>query len=224
MPLDLPSQLGAVTRSVDTRDHDGRPARVIRASRTYPTAIDDLWDAITSAERIPRWFMPVSGDLRLGGRFQLQGNAGGEILTCEPPRHLAVTWEFGGQVSWVDVHLFDEGAERARLELEHVAHVPDEMWDKFGPGAVGVGWEMGLLGLDQHLATTASVSPDTAAEWMASDEGREFARRSSEGWGRASALSGTDEAAAAAAAERTTAFYTGESAPGESAPGESDRA
>ena len=31
---------------------------------------------------------PISGDLRLGGRYQLQGNAGGEILVCEPPQHL----------------------------------------------------------------------------------------------------------------------------------------
>jgi hypothetical protein len=32
-----------------------------------------------------RRFPPVSGDLRLGGKYQLGGNAGGEILACEPP-------------------------------------------------------------------------------------------------------------------------------------------
>jgi uncharacterized protein YndB with AHSA1/START domain len=42
---------------------------------------------------IPRWFLPIAGDLRLGGRFQLEGNAGGEITECRPPRRLAVTWE-----------------------------------------------------------------------------------------------------------------------------------
>ena len=44
--------------------------------RTYETTIVDLWDAITSAERIPRRFLPISGDLRLGGRYQLEGHAG----------------------------------------------------------------------------------------------------------------------------------------------------
>ena len=44
-----------------------------------------MWDACTDPERIGRWFLPVSGDLRLGGRYQLEGNAGGEILRCEPP-------------------------------------------------------------------------------------------------------------------------------------------
>jgi hypothetical protein len=53
-------------------------------------AVEDVWDAITSAERIPRRFLPVSGDLRLG-RYQLQGNAGGEITGCNPPRHLRLS-------------------------------------------------------------------------------------------------------------------------------------
>ena len=47
-----------------------------------------------------------------------------------------------------------------RLELEHVARdadVPAEMSEMFGPGATGVGWDGGLLGLGLHLA-----SPDTA--------------------------------------------------------------
>ena len=35
----------------------------------------------------------------------MHGNAGGEIKACDPPRHLALTWEFGGQTSWVDVQL-----------------------------------------------------------------------------------------------------------------------
>jgi uncharacterized protein YndB with AHSA1/START domain len=69
MTQDIAGLIGAVTREVTGREHNGRPARVVRASRTYDTTMDDVWDAITSAERIPRWFLPVSGDLRLGGRY-----------------------------------------------------------------------------------------------------------------------------------------------------------
>src|SRR5690349_16710857 len=64
MEFDIPRQIGAVTRKVETRLHDGQPARVVVATRTYDTTVDDLWDAVTSKERIPRWFLPVSGDLR----------------------------------------------------------------------------------------------------------------------------------------------------------------
>jgi uncharacterized protein YndB with AHSA1/START domain len=208
LDIDVASQIGAITRSVDARDHNGRHARVITASRTYDTTIEDLWDALTSAERIPRWFLPIEGELRLGGRYQLKGNAGGEITRCEPPRQLSVTWEYGGDVSWVTVTLSSD-ADRAHLELEHIAHVPDDRWNQFGPGAVGVGWDMTLLGLDRHLAGAMS-DPKAGMAWMVSDQGKDFVRRSSDDWGRASIASGTDEAAASAAAARTTAAYTGE--------------
>lgn len=44
--------------------------------------IEDLWDEVTNPDRIPHWFMPVSGDLEPGGRHQLEGNAGGVIEIC----------------------------------------------------------------------------------------------------------------------------------------------
>jgi uncharacterized protein YndB with AHSA1/START domain len=213
MKIDVVATLGAVVREVASREHEGRMARVIVATRTYDTTVADLWDALTSAERIPRWFLPVSGDLRLGGRYQLQGNAGGEIRTCEPPRLLAVTWEFGSEVSWVTVRLADAPNGGTRLELEHVAPVDAGRWEQFGPGAVGVGWELAMMGLGKHLETGAAVDPQAAMVWLGSPEGKDLIRRSSEAWGEASTAAGTEPEAAKAAAARTTAFYTGESPP-----------
>ena len=118
MKIDPVAYVGAVVREVANREHLGRPARAVIATRSYDTDIDDLWDALTSAERIPRWFLPVSGDLRLGGRYQFEGNAGGEITRCEPPRLLSVTWEFGGGTTWLTVTLSEEGVGVTRLELE----------------------------------------------------------------------------------------------------------
>jgi uncharacterized protein YndB with AHSA1/START domain len=203
------ASLGAVVRKVASRDHLGKPARVVVAGRHYDTDIDDLWDALTNGERIPRWFLPISGDLKLGGRYQFKGNAGGEITRCEPPRLLSVTWEYGTEVSWLNVTLTPEAAGTA-LELEHIAHVSDERWDQFGPGAVGVGWDLGLMGLANHLASGAAVDPAAAFAWQASAAGKAYMRECSEAWGKASIAAGTDEAAASAAARRTTAFYTGE--------------
>jgi uncharacterized protein YndB with AHSA1/START domain len=209
MKFDIASHLGAVTREVASREHEGKPARVVVATRTYDTTVEDVWDAVTNAERIPRWFLPISGDLRLGGRFQLQGNAGGEITTCEPPRHLGVTWEFGGGVSWVTVALAPDAAGRTHLTLEHVAHVGTDLWDQFGPGAVGIGWDLTLMGLARHLSSGATVDRKDAAAWSASDEGKAFMRHSSDRWCEASIAAGTDATAARAAAARTTAAYTG---------------
>jgi uncharacterized protein YndB with AHSA1/START domain len=204
-PLD---EIGAGTRTVESREHRGRPARVLTVKRTYPSDPATVWEAVTTAERIPRWFLPVSGDLELGGRYQLEGNAGGVVETCDPPRSFSVTWEYGGDVSWVEVSLspVDGGTE---VELRHIAPVDDERWTEYGPGAVGVGWDLCLYGLGRHLDGQPGLDPAAAAAWSASDEGRPFVSASSDAWCAASVAAGEDEAAARAAADRTTAAYTG---------------
>jgi uncharacterized protein YndB with AHSA1/START domain len=212
MSFDLASHLGAVTRVVDARTRGGKPARALVATGCYATDVEDLWDALTNPERLPRWFLPVSGELRLGGRYQLQGNAGGTITGCEPPKRLDVTWEFGGGTSWVSVELSPVRAG-TELRLEHVAHV-DEHWGRFGPGAVGVGWELALGGLGLHLASGEPVRGGDDPAWIASPEYREFVRASSSGWGAAAIAAGDEPEAARAAAERTRAFYTGDADPG----------
>ncbi|MDE2872684.1 MAG: SRPBCC family protein [Gemmatimonadota bacterium] len=210
MKLDVERHLGAVRRSVSSPERDGRPARAVTLSRSYATTVGDLWDAVTNAERIPRWFMPVSGDLQPGGRYQLEGNAGGVIEECEVPSRVAVTWEFGGDVSWVEARVADEGAGRARLTVTHTALL-SEHWEQYGPGAVGVGWEMGLLGLALHISRPDEPKPD-AVEFATSRDGKALLVGSSERWGEAAVGGGEDQAAARAAAGRTAAFYTGESA------------
>jgi len=211
MKIDPARYVGAVTREVRQREHEGRPARVVVARRTYDSTMEDVWDALTNPERIPRWFLPVSGELRLGGHYQFEGNAGGDITECEPPRRLAVTWGAGGgPASWVTVVLTDDPGGGTCLELEHMAHVDDDLWYQFGPGAVGVGWDLAVMGLALHIETREAVSPEANAAWSASEEGKAFIRLSSDDWCRASIAFGTAAAAAKAAAQRTTGFYTGE--------------
>lgn len=202
--------IGAVSRRLSVRRHRGREAKVVALSQTDDADIADVWDTYTSPGRIPRWFLPVTGVFEVGGRYQLEGNAGGEILDCEPPQQLTITWEYAGDVSWVELRLSELADGRTRLDLEHVAHVDDERWEQFGPGAVGVGWDLALLGLDTtHMSGAAPVDPQQAMGWQTSDEGRRFMARSSEQWGQASIRAGTTEGAAVGAAARTTAAYMG---------------
>ena len=208
--IDVVHTINAVQRHVGSRTLEAGEARTTTIGRSYGAGVEDLWDACTNPERIPRWFLPVSGDLRLGGRYQLEGNAGGTIERCDPPQSFAATWEYGGDVSWIEVRLVPEGDGRTRFELDHVAHIDDQRWAEFGPGATGVGWDMGLMALGLHLASGGAVDPQEVAAWSASDEGREFMTLSSQAWCDASIAAGTDPAAAQAAAARTTAAYAGE--------------
>ena len=208
--LEAAPHLHAVQRTVTGSERDGRPSRTVALSRTYATSVDDSWNAVTSAERIARWFLPVSGELVLGGRYQLEGNAGGTITACEPPSHLALTWEFAGDVSWVEVDVADAGARRARLMLTHVFHHSPH-YAEYGPGATGIGWELGLMGLAIHLEHPEEPMFDEA-ELVASPEGKAFISGSSNGWAQAAIENGENADAARAAAERSAAFYGGEPA------------
>jgi len=219
MPFDLDAHLAAMYRSVRSGTRDGVPTKVVAASRTFATTSEDLWDAVSNGERIGRWFLPISGDLRLGGRYQLHGNAGGVIEACEPPHHLAVTWEYGGETSWLSLRVTRDG-EGARLELEHVATVDagstaGEFWATYGPGAAGVGWDMGFQGLARHLADPEAPVPDpeTVAAWAASPEALAMYDSVSRAWAEADVADGASAPEAMAAAERTRAFYAGASSP-----------
>lgn len=208
MQFDVPAVVGAVVREVGRRVVDGKEARVIVATRSYPATPEEVWDALTNPERIPRWFLDIEGDLRLGGHYSLKDNASGTITACEPPKHLGVTWGMHGSDSWVDVTLTPDGDE-THLRLEHVAHVPDEMWAQFGPGAVGIGWDLGLMGLWAYLSTGQPKDDAEVHAWTASDDGKTFVRLSGQGWADASVADGEGEDAALAARDRTIGFYGG---------------
>jgi len=216
--VDVNEQIDAVTRELRTEELDGEPSRIQIIAQEYPAHLADVWAATTEPERIARWFLPVSGALELGGRYQLEGNAGGEVLACSPPAEgrasYRITWEYGGGMSWVTVRLSSIDADRTRFELEHIARVgdiPEEMWQTFGPGATGVGWDQALLGLALHLGTQdARIAPEEAMSWMLSEEGRAFSRAAADGWAAAHRASGADAETAARAADATFGFYTGE--------------
>lgn len=205
--LDDPAAVaGLTTREIRRGNRDGTATRIAIARRTYPTDQGDLWDALTDRERIGRWFLPVSGDLEVGGRYQLEGNAGGVVERCEPPRLLAVTWEAQG-VSWLEVTL-TPAADGTTLELAHEAAVPAEFWQQYGPGAVGIGWDLALMGLGLHLESGQPVDHEAAEAFCFSSEGRDFVRRAAESWAEAAVADGDDADAMRAAAEGSIAFYT----------------
>ncbi|WP_298886990.1 SRPBCC domain-containing protein [uncultured Serinicoccus sp.] len=207
---DLLQELALVDRSVGEGSVPTGPAQVVTLSRRYASTPEELWDALTDPDRLQRWFLPVEGDLTPGGRFAFTGNAGGVVRACEPHHRLLVTWEMGPtgpeDASLVEVRLEEaaDGPAGTVLTLTHRAQTPPEMWDQFGPGAVGVGWDGALLGLALHL--TGGELP--AVEDLDQDPAvREFNVASARAWGEAQRAAGTDPAVVEANVAATTAFY-----------------
>ena len=112
-------------------------------------------------------------------------------------------------MSWVTVTLAPEGAG-TRLELEHVAPLSPH-WDSYGPGAVGVGWDLSFLGLSAHLERPGDdVRAEGLAGWETSETAKSLVHSASDDWGRAAIAAGEDREHALKAAEATRRFYTGE--------------
>lgn len=211
--MDYSRAMGTELREVRDVEHEGKPARAVEGSRFYSTETDDLWDALTNAERLPRWFLPIRGDLRLGGRYHLEGNAEGTITRCDPPEALDLTWEFAGNVSWVSVRLAPE-SDGVRLTLVHTMlkdEASEAHWATYGPGATGVGWDLSFLGLGLHLESGGgTIDPKANEAWLTSDRGKTFIYACAESWGQAHTAAGEEAQVARAMAAHTASFYAGD--------------
>ncbi|WP_425364923.1 SRPBCC domain-containing protein [Georhizobium profundi] len=123
-----------------------------------------LWTACSSpSQRFCPRASPIvrrlAASLAPGGRYTLtRSSTEGTILECEPDRRLAITWEYQGDVSRVDVDLVPANKKWTMLRVSH--HVlPNDHWETYGPAAAGVGWEESLRALSLYLAGDADVLP-----------------------------------------------------------------
>ena len=183
--MDIVDQINATHREIGTQPLATGEGRSLLLRRAYDAPIDDVWSACTDPERLSRWLGPVEGDLRLGGTFALKDNASGEILRCDEPHLIKVTWGLGeGMLTEVEVRLAPGDGGGTVLELEHAspAEIVDELVRTYGPGGtigIGGGWDLALLGLDMFLREV----PFDPATWEDTREAKEFATRSCHAWG-----------------------------------------
>lgn len=123
---------------------------VVRMEGRYDTDIDDLWSALTDAQRVARWIVQVEGDLRLGGEFHATFTSGwegpGRVDVCEPPRRLLVTMAPGREDETVIAAELVADGNQTSLVLEERGLPPDEL------AAHGAGWQAHVEDLAAHLA------------------------------------------------------------------------
>ena len=139
----------ANTRITGTlRSVDGKG--VVRMEGSYDTGIDDLWSALTHAQRLARWIAEVEGDLHLGGAFRATFTSGwegpGRVDACEPPRYLLVTMAPGREEETVIEAVLVADGDQTRLVVEERGIPLEEL------AAHGAGWQAHLEGLAAHGA------------------------------------------------------------------------
>jgi uncharacterized protein YndB with AHSA1/START domain len=140
-------------------------ARVAVFTRTYGTTIEDLWDACTNPERLRRWYVPVTGELHVGGDFQQVNMGTGTILECDAPRLLKLS--LGGGADEIELRLSPgPAAGTTTLELQHATtldshNIGGQSYDAIF--CMGGGYYPRLQALDQHLRGTLPESYDSSA-------------------------------------------------------------
>ena len=178
------SLLTETHREVGRRRIAAGEARTALIRRRYDAPIEDVWQACTDPDRLSRWFIRPTGNLRAGGTFKLKGNASGEILRCEPPRRLTVTWSYPGRpVDELELRLSRGEHGDTVLELEHasVAEVFIANDPETGMWGIGAGWEVSLDYLGKYLR--GELRDATAAEWWKpTQEDVELGNRRSHAW------------------------------------------
>lgn len=128
-------------------------ARVAVFRRTYDAPIADVWDACTNPERLRRWYVPVTGDLRAGGHFEQAMMGSGTIVRCEEPHHLALSLGSDG-ADEIELRLSAAADGGTELELRHATTLDEheiggQIFDAVF--CMGGGYYPRLWALDRHL-------------------------------------------------------------------------
>lgn len=152
-------------RELGQRKIAGGDARSAIMRRVYPAPIDDVWAALTEPDRVNRYFLPLSGDLKEGGHYVVEMNTDGEVLKCDKPNLLRLSWNVEGAVAdEVEIRL-KKVKGGTQLELEH-SSVRDTFVSsdpKTGDWGIGAGWELPLKYLGMYLAGELPNKP--SLEW-----------------------------------------------------------
>lgn len=204
MPLSPADHLRAVERRVNTVTREGQEVRRVVLTRTLAASADEVWSAVTDPARLAQWWVPVTGDLQVGGRVEVDDLGHGEVLACVAPERFALTWVVEGRASSLDVSLRPVPGSTL-LQLDHTDPLDASAWAQLGPAAVGLGWELALASLAEHLSE--HLSGHLAGS---GPSGPHPLAEAAEEWAAAAIADGDDPDAAVAAAQRCVATYAGD--------------
>ena len=137
--------------------------RSVVVERELSAPPEKLWRALTQPHLIEEWLMKNDFQPAVGHRFNLRGEWGGvldcEVLTVEPNRTLAYTWNYAHEDAAYDLKsvvtftLTPTGAG-TRLRMEQSGFRPSQ---KQAFGGAHAGWKTFLDNLERVVAQEASA-------------------------------------------------------------------
>lgn len=138
--------------------HAAPGTRSVVVEREFPHPPEKLWRALTQPHLIEAWLMKTDFRPEVGHAFHLTGEWGGvldcEVLTVEPQKTLAYTWNFDHadaayHLRSVVTFTLTPTAGGTHLRMEQAGFRPDQ---KQAFGGAHAGWGQFFGKLDQLLA------------------------------------------------------------------------
>lgn len=131
--------------------------RAVVVERDIPFPAERIWRALTQPHLIAEWLMKNDFQAAVGHRFSLSGDWGGvtcEVLTLEPNRTLAYTWDYEHEdaayaLQSVVTFTLTPTDAGTHLRMEQVGFRPDQK--QALAGAIG-GWAQHLANLEKVVA------------------------------------------------------------------------
>ena len=136
--------------------------RAVVIERDIPHPPERLWRALTQPHLIEEWLMKSDFAPVVGHRFKLRGEWGGvldcEVLTVEPNRTLAYSWNFANDdpayaLQSVVTFTLTPTRTGTHLRMEQAGFRPGQ---KAAYGGAHAGWKTFLGKLEQLLAKDVS--------------------------------------------------------------------
>ncbi|HYG01174.1 MAG TPA: SRPBCC family protein [Chryseosolibacter sp.] len=153
-------------------------AQPVVVEKVYVANVKEVWEALTSKEKMKEWYFDVS-DFKpvVGFEFQFEGGAEDrtyvhlcKVLEVVPLKRLVYTWRYQGfpgesKVIW---ELFNEGENKTRLKLTHEGLETFPQGSDFAKKNFVAGWteilgvmlpdfiETGMI----ELSASLNVAPD----------------------------------------------------------------
>ena len=214
-----PSVVDAVRRGLEIHEHtssDGH--RQVRAALTLTTNVErapaQLWALLTRPDELARWFGPVTGELHEGGRFDAPDGASGSILEIEEPHRISLSWAQGGAEDPLLIQLDPEDDGTTLLRLRHTVLVDAEDFERTGPGALAIAWEIALLALAAHTdgwrGSCLTTVPTPTPQWREGAEAAGYLRAWSVRWAAEAIAAGVDETIARRGEAETARKHLGQ--------------
>jgi len=114
--------------------------------RGLSVPVERVWHAFTDPDALAAWFWPrrfqtsVTNDLRVGGRYHIDGSAGGlavsgEYLELQAPRRLRFGWQWVGKAEVTEVCVALRASGHATvLQLRHLGFADESNRDQHDLG------------------------------------------------------------------------------------------